>query len=184
MSFRITCEFCHAKLTVRSDKIGGQFKCPACRRLISAPSVSSCDQTLVHDSADDEADTSFEGDYGDFNFTEEYGLDGLLPESDHSADGVSRMPPTRKKILRSQKNEPIAVVNSERIARPGSANLCSVCKKQLSSGVRYCIGCGHNNFDADAAAMDVHLTIQSRMSKLAASLGAAHILKIFSRLFR
>jgi hypothetical protein len=54
----------------------------------------------------------------------------------------------------------------------------------LDPGVRYCSGCGHNNFDAEAAAVDAHLKIQTRIERLTASPGLARILKIFGRMFR
>ncbi len=51
-------------------------------------------------------------------------------------------------------------------------------------GVRYCSGCGHNNFGAEAAAVDAHLKIQTGIERLTASLGLARILEIFGRMFR
>jgi hypothetical protein len=42
----------------------------------------------------------------------------------------------------------------------------------MDPGVRYCTGCGHNNFDADAVAVDAQLKMQTRMEQLTASLEA------------
>ena len=69
-------------------------------------------------------------------------------------------------------------------SRAKPQNICTVCPKPLDLGVRYCTGCGHNDFDADAATVDAHLKIQSRMEQLTALPRVARILKNFSRMFR
>lgn len=184
MSLRITCEFCEAKLTVRDDKVGQEFKCPSCRKVISARNSPANNQGSVSGLSDNPAAESFEEGTENFNFVEEFDLEGLLPEMEHSTDDLSRMPPARKLTARGKKlkPQPVTSVAPNRAAKP--RQLCTVCQKQLDPGVRYCTGCGHNNFDADAVAVDAHLKIQSRMEQLSASLGVARILKIFSRMFR
>lgn len=183
MSLRITCEFCAAKLNVRADKLGQQFKCPSCRNVISAPPAAANDQNMDDTSGEVSAAESFDEGPDGFNFAEEFDLEGLLPESVPESDDLSRMPPARKPTSRGRKDKGRAATEAP-ASRAKPQNLCTVCNKQLSPGVRYCSGCGHNNFDADAAAVDAHLKIQTRMEQLTASLGVARLLKIFSRMFR
>ena len=184
MSLRITCEFCEAKLSIRADKRGQQFKCPSCRNVISASPMNANDPGIDAASEDISAvESSDEGSEG-FNFAEEFDLEGLLPESESASEDLSRMPPARKPTSRPRKHKAKTVTTEAPVSRAKPRNHCTVCNKQLDSGVRYCSSCGHNNFDADAAAVDAHLKIQSRMEQLTASLGVARILKIFSRMFR
>lgn len=183
MSLRVTCQFCEAKLKVRADKSGQQFKCPSCRNTITAPAASSVQS---RDSATSENSNAEMPDEGSeiYNFAEEFDLEGLLPESDHSSEDLSRLPPARKLTSKSKKDKAGSAKDDGGASRAKPQNQCTVCSKQLDPGVRYCTGCGHNNFDADAAAVDAHFRIQSRMERLTASLGVARLLKIFSRMFR
>ena len=184
MSIRITCEFCDAKISVRADKVGQQFKCPSCRSVISAPTTAAQNQSLDSvEGVPSSAEPSDEYSEG-FSFGEEFDLEGLLPESEHASEDLSRMPPARKATSRTRKEKTRTATPEAPGPGTRSRNHCTVCRKQLDPGVRYCAGCGHNNFDADAAAVDAHFKIQSRMEQLTASLGVARILKIFSRMFR
>ena len=184
MSLRITCEFCQAKLNVRADKLGQQLKCPSCKNVISVPAAITDNHHLDSGSSESSTDDAFDEVSEGFDFAEEFDLEGLLPETQHSADDLSRMPPARKPTSRGKKDKARAVATGTSGSRSKSQNHCTVCKKQLDPGVRYCSGCGHNNFDAEAAAVDAHLKIQTRMKQLTASLGVARILKIFGRMFR
>lgn len=179
MSLRITCEFCEAKLTIRDDKVGQEFKCPSCRKVISARATAANNQSDGLIPAENQAAESFDEGSQGFNFVEEFDLEGLLPEADLSTDDLSRMPPARGKKI---KPKPATDVAPSPRSKP--QNICTVCQKQMDPGVRYCTGCGHNNFDADAVAVDAQLKMQTRMEQLTASLGVARILKIFSRMFR
>ena len=184
MSIRITCEFCEAKISVRADKLGQPFKCPSCRNVISAPPTTANDQSINFAPGDISAAESFDEGSEGFNFAEEFDLEGLISESESDSADLSCMPPARKSTSRPRKDKAKTVTADAPAARNSSRNHCTVCKKQLDPGVRYCTGCGHNNFDADAAAVDAHLKIQTRMEQLTASLGVARILKIFGRMFR
>ena len=184
MSLRITCEFCKAKLTVRDDKVGQEFKCPSCRKVIAARTAAADNKSDGISPGENQVAESFDEGSEGFSFAEEFDLEGLLPETEHSIDDLSRMPPARKPTSRGKRVKPPSATNVATSPRPKPQNICTVCQKQLDPGVRYCTGCGHNNFDADAAAADAHLKIQSRMERLTASLGVAHILKIFGRMFR
>ena len=183
MSLRITCEYCDAKISVRADKLGQQFKCPSCRNVISAPTTAN-DQDIDAAPGDTSAVESFDEGAEGFNFAEEFDLEGLLPESEQVSEDLSRMPPARKPTSRGKKLKAKTATSETQSPRTKSRNHCTVCKKQLDPGVRYCTGCGHNNFDADAVAVDAQMKMQSRMEQLTASLGVARILKIFGRMFR
>ena len=184
MSLRITCEFCEAKLTIRDDKVGQEFKCPSCRKVISARATAANNQSDGLIPAENQAAESFDEGSQGFNFVEEFDLEGLLPEADLSTDDLSRMPPARKTTARGKKIKPQPATDVAPSPRSKPQNICTVCQKQMDPGVRYCTGCGHNNFDADAVAVDAQLKMQTRMEQLTASLGVARILKIFSRMFR
>lgn len=151
--------------------------------MISAPTTTANAQSVDSAPGNTSADSFGDGSE-DFNFAEEFDLEGLLPESPHDSDDLSRMPPARKPTSRPRKDKAKTVTTEAPALRAKSPNQCTVCKKQLDPGVRYCTGCGHNNFDADAVAVDAHLKIQTRMEQLTASLGVARILKIFGRMFR
>jgi len=184
MSLRITCEFCQAKLNIRADKLGQQFKCPSCRNVISASTTTANDQSS--DAAEDDlsAAESFDEATEGFNFTEEYDLEGLLPESEHASEDLSRMPPARKPTSPRKKHKAKPPTTDIPVSRGKHGNHCTVCKNPMDPGVRYCTGCGHNNFDADAVKVDAQMKLQTRMEQLTASLGVARILKIFGRMFR
>ena len=184
MSLRITCEFCEAKLTIRDDKVGQEFTCPSCRKTISARATAANNQSDGLVPAENQAAESFDEGSQGFNFVEEFDLEGLLPEADPSTDDLSRMPPARKMTSRGKQLKTKVAANDAPSTRSRSQNICTVCQKQMDPGVRYCTGCGHNNFDADAVAVDAQLKMQTRMEQLTASLGVARILKIFSRMFR
>lgn len=185
MSLRIICEFCEAKLSIRADKIGQQLKCPSCRNVVSVPTTTADDDDGVDSSSGERSTDHFpeEGSEG-FNFIEEFDLEGLLPAPQHNSEDLSRMPPARKQTSRGKKDKAKATTKEVPGSRTNSRNHCSVCRKQLDPGVRYCTGCGHNNFDTEAAAVDAHLKIQTRMERLTASLGVARLLKIFGRILR
>ncbi len=108
MSLRITCEFCEAKLTIRDDKVGQEFKCPSCRKVISARATAANNQSDGLIPAENQAAESFDEGSQGFNFVEEFDLEGLLPEADLSTDDLSRMPPARKTTARGKKNQTTA----------------------------------------------------------------------------
>lgn len=184
MPIRITCEFCSAKLNIRPDKLGQPLKCPSCRNMISVSSDAAKHHASASAQSDSTASDETHGDTEGFNFAEEFDLEGLVDESASAPTDLSRMPPARKPTSRAQKRKATPPTMEAPASTSKRRNYCTVCKKQLDPGVRYCIGCGHNNFDAEAAAVDAHLKIQTRMERLTASLGMARILKIFSRMFR
>lgn len=152
--------------------------------MISAPATTANDQSNDAAEGDLSVAESFDEGTEGFNFAEEYDLEGLLPESEHASEDLSRMPPARRPTSRPRKVKAKSATTETPGARTRSQNHCTVCKKQLDPGVRYCSGCGHNNFDADAVKVDAQMKLQTRMEQLTASLGVARILKIFGRMFR
>ena len=190
MSLRISCVFCEAKLTVRDDKAGQESKCPSCREMITARTEAASKTTAANNqndgagSGENQAAESFDEGSEGFNFAEEFDLEGLLPEIEHSIDDLSRMPPARKLTSRGKRGKPPSATNLAMRLRSEPRNIWTVCQKRLDLGVRDCTGCGHNNFVTDAAVADADLKIPSRMERLTASQGVARILKIPGPMFR
>ena len=171
VTIQVTCESCNTRLKVRADKSGRRRKCPSCGLPIMVPSGES------NPSLDKPPTETFD---------DSFDLSELLPSYEKSSEDFSNLPPVRKQVRKMPSGQPVASSESSANRNPATTarQPCGGCGKLLDPGVRYCVGCGHNNFDAAAESVSAQMKIQNRLEKLSASLSVARVLYIFAGMFR
>ena len=165
---RFRCPGCSAKLNAKFSQVGRSFACPQCGQSVTVPGEISSEQP---DAVFEEAEPS-----GAESFDEFPDLQDFVRE-----EAVGEVPPApvrkQKRTARTERSG-----NDSKTKKAGAK--CGGCGKLLEAGQRFCVACGFNNFDADAAAVEIHVKLANRLENLANQLIFLRWLKIFARFLR
>lgn len=165
---RFRCPSCSARLNAKPGHIGRSFACPQCAQPVTVPGEVSSEQSdaTIDDAVPSEAESLDE-------FPD---LQDFVRE-----EAVGELPPAP---VRKQKKTALKERSGNEAKPAQSGAKCGGCGKSLEAGQRFCVACGFNNFDADAAAVDIHVKLATRLEGLANKLFFLRWLRIFSRLLR
>lgn len=95
-------------------------------------------------------------------------------------EAIGELPPAPvRKTRKSQREEKAA-----KASKPSGGAKCGGCGKDMAPDQRFCVACGFNNFDADAAAVEAHFKLANRLEHLADRLFFLRWLRVFARLLR
>ena len=163
---RFRCTGCQSRLNARPTHAGRSIKCPACGQPLTVPATEELETAAVQPEDSSSAAES----HDDFPDLQEF-----LRE-----EAIGELPPAPVRRPRKPQREE----KSPKASKPVGGAKCGGCGKDMSPDQRFCVACGFNNFDADAAAVEAHFKLANRLEHLADKLFFLRWLRVFARLLR
>lgn len=166
---RFRCPGCSAKLNAKPGHIGRSFPCPQCGQAVTVPGESGSEQPAE---TQEEPGTSGSEPFDDFPDLQDFVREEAIGELPPAPVRKPKKPARPERLAAGEKSEKVG------------ATRCGGCGKPLDANQRFCVACGFNNFDADAAAVDAHFRLANRLESLASRLFFMRWLRVFARFLR